>query len=41
LGPERGGSAEIWLGMQMSHDLWMAEQKPAPKVERAPELLTG
>jgi addiction module HigA family antidote len=41
LGPERGGSAEIWLGMQMSHDLWMAEQKPAPKVMRAPELLTG
>lgn len=37
LGPERGGRAEIWLGKQMDYDLWMARQKPAPKVERAPE----
>ena len=36
LGREHGGSAELWLGMQMDYDLWQAEQKPAPKVERAP-----
>ena len=36
LGPEHGGSAELWLGMQMDYDLRQAEQKPAPKVERAP-----
>lgn len=41
LGAERGGRAEIWLGMQMDHDLWIAEQKPAPKVIRAPELLAA
>ncbi|MDP2786555.1 MAG: HigA family addiction module antitoxin [Pseudomonadota bacterium] len=41
LGPERGGRAEIWLGMQMDHDLWMTEQRPAPPVERAPELLAA
>lgn len=39
LGPERGGRAEVWLGMQMDYDLWMAEQKPAPEVERAPEAV--
>jgi plasmid maintenance system antidote protein VapI len=38
LGPERGGRAEIWLGMQMDYDLWIGEQRPAPLVERAPEL---
>ena len=35
------GRAEIWLGMQMDYDLWVAEQKPAPKVTRAPELLAA
>lgn len=39
LGIERGGRAEIWLGKQVDYDLWIARQKPAPKVERAPELL--
>lgn len=38
LGPERGGRAEVWLGMQMDFDLWRLSQKPAPKVERAPDL---
>lgn len=38
LGAERGGRAEIWLGKQMDYDLWVARQKPAPQVERAPEL---
>ncbi len=42
LGREHGGSAEVWLGTQMDYDLWQAEQKPAPKVERAPvEKLTA
>lgn len=36
LGPERGGRAEIWLGLQLDYDLWQAEQKPAPKVQKAP-----
>jgi addiction module HigA family antidote len=29
-----GSSAESWLQMQMNYDLWQAEQKPMPKVER-------
>ena len=41
LGPERGGRAEIWLGMQMDYDLWVAEQKPVPQVTRAPDLLAA
>jgi addiction module HigA family antidote len=36
LGPERGGRAEVWLGMQMAYDLWRLEQTPMPTVERAP-----
>lgn len=39
LGPERGGRAELWLGLQLDYDLWRAEQNPAPRVTRAPELL--
>jgi antitoxin HigA-1 len=27
-----GTSAELWLGMQSSYDLWVARQKPQPKV---------
>ena len=38
LGPDRGGRADLWLGMQLDYDLWQAEQKPAPKVERAPAI---
>lgn len=41
LGPERGGRAEIWLGMQMDYDLWLAEQRPVPAVERAPDSLAA
>jgi hypothetical protein len=41
LGPERGCRAEIWLGMQMDYNLWIAEQRPAPLVERAPELVAA
>jgi antitoxin HigA-1 len=28
-----GGSAESWLHMQVSYDLWHASRKPRPKVE--------
>lgn len=41
LGPERRGRAEMWLGIQMDYDLWVAEQKPPPNVTRAPELLAA
>ena len=27
-----GTSAEMWINMQAQYDLWMAEQKPRPKV---------
>jgi len=36
LGSERGGRAEVWLGMQIAYDLWQLEQKPMPIVDRAP-----
>jgi antitoxin HigA-1 len=39
LGQERGGRADLWLGMQMDYDLWQAEQQPVPKVERAPAVV--
>ncbi len=41
LGPDRGGRAELWLGLQMDYDLWMAEQRPAPVVQRAPDLMAA
>lgn len=28
-----GGSAESWLRMQVSYDLWYAEKKRRPKIE--------
>lgn len=27
-----GTSAELWLGMQVAHDLWVERQKPRPRV---------
>lgn len=27
-----GTSAELWLGLQTAHDLWVERQKPRPKV---------
>ncbi len=39
LGQERGGRADLWLGMQIDYDLWQVEQKPIPKVERAPVVV--
>jgi addiction module HigA family antidote len=32
-----GGSAESWLTMQVAYDLWHAEKKRRPKIERLPE----
>jgi hypothetical protein len=32
---------ESWLGLQMDYDLWIAEQRPAPRVQRAPEMAAG
>lgn len=29
-----GTSAELWLGMQSSYDLWRAENTPRPLIER-------
>lgn len=29
-----GTSAESWLQMQLNYDLWQAEQKPQPPVQR-------
>lgn len=29
-----GTSAEMWLSMQVSYELWEAERKPRPKVRR-------
>ena len=38
LGVERGGRADIWLGMQMDYDLWRARQRPLPIVQKAPGI---
>jgi addiction module HigA family antidote len=29
-----GTSAEMWVSMQAAHDLWVAKQKPRPRVGR-------
>jgi len=31
-----GGSAESWLNMQVAYDLWYAEKRRRPKIERLP-----
>ena len=33
-----GGGPEIWLRMQMAHDLWQAERDLAPELARVPNL---
>lgn len=40
LGVDRGGRAEVWLGIQLDYDLWRARKRPAPKVERAPAVIS-
>jgi addiction module HigA family antidote len=32
-----GGSAESWLNMQVSYDLWQAQKRRRPKIERLRE----
>jgi addiction module HigA family antidote len=32
LGPENGGSADVWLRMQSAHDLWVAKKAGAAKL---------
>lgn len=32
-----GGSAESWLTMQLAYDLWRAEKKRRPRIERIPD----
>jgi len=32
LGELLGTSAELWLGMQSAHDLWIERQKTRPKI---------
>jgi addiction module HigA family antidote len=29
-----GGTAESWLNMQVNYDLWHAQKRAAPKIER-------
>lgn len=29
-----GTSAKMWLSMQVAYDLWQAEKKPRPKINR-------
>lgn len=41
LGVDRGGRAELWLGMQLDYDLWHARKRPKPKVKRAPPSLAN
>lgn len=39
LGPENGGSADVWLRMQTTYDLWQARQTAKPmlrQVKKAP-----
>lgn len=36
LGVERGGRADLWLGMQLDYDLWQARKHAPKKVKRAP-----
>lgn len=35
LGQWLGNGAEVWLRMQVAHDLWRASQEPRPRIERA------
>ena len=32
LGPENGGSAEVWVAHQASYDLWQARQAGLPQI---------
>ncbi len=34
LGQWLGSGPEVWLNMQSAYDLWQAEQRPRPRIER-------
>ena len=34
LGVERGGRAELWLGLQTAHDLWVVGQKSKAQIDK-------
>jgi antitoxin HigA-1 len=38
LGIEHGGRAQVWLGMQAAHDLWLAKKAAAPVLKRIKPL---
>jgi antitoxin HigA-1 len=38
LGVERGGRADLWLGMQLDYDLWQARKHAPKKIKRAPAV---
>lgn len=35
LGIENGGRADLWIGQQITYDMWLARKAGAPKVKRA------
>ncbi|MGE8165221.1 HigA family addiction module antitoxin [Paraburkholderia sp. NPDC080076] len=41
LGVERGGRADLWLGMQLDYDLWQARKHAPRAVRRAPVEASG
>lgn len=41
LGPEHGGSAEVWLGMKVAYDLWAAEQRAEALIRKVKPLSTA
>lgn len=40
-GPKDGPSAEVWLRGQMTHDLWLSEQKSRPEVTPVGAVVRG
>ena len=38
LGVDRGGSADLWIGMQKDYDMWRTRQNPPQNVLRAGEV---
>jgi addiction module HigA family antidote len=38
LGPDRGGSARVWLAMQSAYDLWQARKSTADRIRKVKRL---
>ena len=38
LGVEHGGRADVWLGMQAAHELWVTEQKAKTVIRKVKPL---